>query len=385
MAVPLACGLIALAVAGAGVLQAVESKGGNITALVGIIGGEALAPAVMQHDADFAFSADHLDGAYFYAIAVDPLARGAEHDLVDVPAYRFGHPGYGWLAWLLAGGRSSAVPNTLLIIGLVSMFFAGLAASVLARELGWTPWAGLVVALNPGLIFATIADNSEPLAVAVLALSLIAWLRGRVVLAGACFLALCLIKEQFVLVPMGILLWELMQVARARVDPPTAREWVRRVAVLAAGPLALGVWFTYLRSVFEAWPFQQYPLLMNPLTVPPLGYLDTLGKAADMHASAGETAQLGGVALPLLLVVGVALLIGIIRALRFTSPVDAVFVLLTFLMFSLTWVQLLFPKDLLRIAAVQLALLPAAIAGMRAAPGSAVDGPTAAVPAGEAS
>lgn len=368
LAVPIACGLVALAVAGAGVLEAVSARGGNITSLVGVTAGEALTPVVQEHDADFAFSADHLDGAYFYAIAVDPLARGREHNLVDVPAYRFGHPGYGWLAWLLAAGRPSAVPNSLLVIGLISMFVAGAAASVLSMELGWSPWAGMLVAFNPGLVFATLADNSEPLAVAVLALTLIAWLRRRIGWAGVGLAALCLIKEQFVLVPVGIFMWELAQIARGHLDPPAARDWLKRGAILAAGPVALGAWFVYLRTVFHDWPFQQHPLLMNPLTIPPFGYLDTLRRAAALHAGTSDQSQLGGAALPLLLVIGAALVVGIIRGVRFSSPADPVFILLTVLMFSLTWVQLLFPKDLLRIAAVQLALLPAVIAGSRAPP-----------------
>lgn len=362
-AVALTCGFVAFLLSGAAVVQAVAARGGALTSLVGITAAEPLAAAAQAHDPQFSFATDHLDGAYFYAVAVDPLALGDEHTLVDVPAYRFGHPGYGWLAWLLAAGRASAVPLTLLLIGLVSMFVAGAAASHLAVELGWSPWAGLFVAFNPGLLFATMALNSEPLALAVLILSLLAWMKGRTLWAGAGLLALCLIKEQFVLVPLGLFLWELI---RNREESGRERtRWLPRLALLAAGPIALGGWFVYLRSVYGEWPFQQKPLLLNPLTVPPLGYLDTLRKAAEQHAAAVETSQLGGASLPLLVVVGAALVFGIIRAWRLTSPIDPVFILLTVLMFSLTWVQLLYPKDLMRIAAVQLALLPAVIAGAR--------------------
>jgi hypothetical protein len=357
------------------VLEALEAKGGHVTALVGVFPGEPLAPVVTQHDANFVYSADHLDGAYFYAIAVDPLALGEEHDLVDVPAYRFGHPGYGWLGWLVAAGRPSAVPNALLFVGLVAMFAAGAGASLVAAELGWSPWAGLAIALNPGLLFATFALNSEPMAAAVLAFTLLAWMKDKRALAGVGLVALCLIKEQFVLVPLGLFLWDVAQVRRGRTAPPAAREWLRRGALLAAGPAALGVWFVYLRSVYGQWPFQQHPLLMNPFTTPPMGYLDTLSRAAGWHAGAGDTSQLGGAALPLLLVVGAALVLGIVRGLRMTSPLDPVFILLTLLMFSLTWPQLLYPKDLLRIATIQLALLPAVVAGARRVPQDASDPP----------
>ena len=366
-AVAVACGLIALALSGLAVVKAAAARGGGVSSLVGITATEPLAPVAREHDAAFTYSADHLDGAYFYTIAVDPLARGREHTLIDVPSYRFGHPGYGWLAWILTAGRASAVPNALLLIGLVSMFVAGFAASVLAKELGWSPWAGLFVALNPGLIFATMAYNSEPLAVAILVLSLLAWMRGRLGWGAFGFAVLCLIKEQFVLVPIGIFLWEL---TRSHADEGRESHpwWLTRGAMLAVGPAALALWFLYLKGVFGEWPFQQQPLLQSPVTFPMRGYLDTLSKAASMHAGAVEHSQLGGAALPLLIVVGAALIIGIVRAWRFSSPADPVYILLTILLFSLTWVQLLYPKDLMRIAAVQLVLLPAALAGTRAPP-----------------
>lgn len=361
--VPVICGVVGLTMGLAGVRLAAQARGGSVTSLVGVTASEPLAPVVTEIDPKFVFSADHLDGAYFYAIALDPLATGRAHTLVDVPAYRFGHPGYGWLAWILAGGRSSALPNTMLLIGLAGMFAGGMAASILAVELGWTPWAGLFVAFNPGLVFATFALNSEPLAVAVLALTILAWMRERTLWAAAGLVALCLIKEQFVLVPLGLLVWE---IARGNLGRGARRaEWVKPLAALAAGPVALLGWFAYLRSVYGVWPFQEHPLLMNPLTVPPRGYVDTLHRAAGFHAGSGDVAQLGGIALPLLLVVGGMLVLGIIRAFRFSSPIDPVFILLTVLMFSLTWVQLLYPKDLMRIAAVQLLLLPAALAGAR--------------------
>ena len=40
------------------------------------------------------------DGAYFYAIARDPIATGQAHRLLNEAPYYWGHPAYGWLAWL---------------------------------------------------------------------------------------------------------------------------------------------------------------------------------------------------------------------------------------------------------------------------------------------
>ena len=98
--IPLACAAVAMATACLAVLATVSVADWNVTVLVRMAAEEPIAPLARETDPDFAFVHYHGrgDGVSYYAIARDPLARGDEHDLIQWPAYRYGHPGYSWLA-----------------------------------------------------------------------------------------------------------------------------------------------------------------------------------------------------------------------------------------------------------------------------------------------
>jgi hypothetical protein len=216
--IPVWCAGIALATSVAAVLATVSIAGWNPTVLVRMAEEQQLAPLARAADPDFVFVHYHGrgDGVSYYAIARDPLARGEEHRLFTWPAYRYGHPGYSWLAWALTLGSAALVPYAFLVLNLVGMGVAGAAASLIARELGYTEWAGLAIALNPGLIYSTTIDTSEPVAAALLLVVLLLWLRGRWRLALPLIVALCFMKEWFVLVPVGLALWEPLRFVRTR-------------------------------------------------------------------------------------------------------------------------------------------------------------------------
>ena len=83
------------------------------------------------------------------------------------------------MASLLSLGNPVLIPYVFLLLNLVGMATAAAAVSLIGRELGFSPWAGLLVALNPGLVYATTIDTSEPVAAALLAVALLLWIRGR--------------------------------------------------------------------------------------------------------------------------------------------------------------------------------------------------------------
>ena len=217
-------------------VASLDKQGWDRTALVRMHDTLPLARLARHDDPTFKLRRDSgfYDGAFFYAIARDPLATGQAHRLVPERSYHFGHPGYGWLAWLAsAGGRPNDVPEGLLVVGMAAMLAAGAAASLLARLLGWTPWAGLAVALNPGLVFAVANDTSEPLGAALLLGALVAFLNGRRGWTFGLLAALCLVKEPLALVPLALAAWEY------------GRR--RRGLFLAAAVLPAVVWWLYLR------------------------------------------------------------------------------------------------------------------------------------------
>jgi len=367
--IPLACGLAALASAGAGVVASLHSQGWDTSALVRMHDTLPLAKLALHDEPGFPLrhGSGFYDGAYFYAIARDPLATGRAHRLLKEAPYYWGHPGYGWLAWLASGGgRPAAVPDALLAVGLLSILVAGAAASLLAGAVGWSSWGGLVVALNPGLVFAVYSDTSESLGAALLLLGLAAYVRGRRVAAVGLLAALCLVKEPLVLVPLAIALWELWR--------------TRRLPTVAAAVVPAALWWLYLRIHLGAFPFGQGG---ERLTAPLLGWKRALLAAALQSWNPGaDTAQLGEAAVALIIVVGLAILVAGIYALQFESVVAPAFLAIAALYACITPNGVQYPKDLIRELALVLTLLPFVFAARasRAEPASARRHPRARPP-----
>jgi hypothetical protein len=356
----IACALLAVTVALAAVLATISTHDGRLSVLVHMADNEPLA-TVAASDSDFAFvdQGAHYDGVYFYAIALDPIANGTAHDLIDRAAYRYGHPAYGWFARLVSLGRVELLPLALVALGLFGMFAAAALFSRLWTGLGLSPWGGLTVAFNPGLIYAVTVDASEPIGAALLGASLLAWMRNRIQTAGALMVVLCFVKEQLILVPVGLLVWETLRVRTGTTTPAVYRG---RAAILLAGPLIYGVWYAQLHSLFGLWPFEQG---QDILSFPLVGWLDSLKRASALATTQGDAAQIGQTAVPLLVLALAAVLLGVGRAVRMRSFLDPVYLIVAALVLCLGWLALMYPKDLIRALSFLGLLLPAVVADPR--------------------
>jgi hypothetical protein len=301
--------------------------------------------------------ANHYDGTYFYAMARDPFATGKEHTLIDRPAYRYGHPGYGWLSTIAAVGDEAVLPWAMLLVALVCATLAGGAAAALAQEMGLSPWWGLGVALNPGLVYSVTALTSEAAGLAALFGGLLAWRLRRFGAAAAIFALGCFVKEPLVLVPVGVALFELVRRFRARgaAGEEPLPLLARRIGLLAIGPVLYLCWYGYVWHVFHASPASQASDLTG---APFVGWIDTLREAGRLVGADFMSAQLGALTVPLLVVAGVAVLVGLLRSLTLRTPVEAVYVLLACLALTLNSWNLLYPKDLVRALTLQVTLLP---------------------------
>jgi hypothetical protein len=343
--IPVACSLAALASAGAGVVASLHWQAWDTSSLVRMHDTLPVAKLAVHDDPTFKLrhGSGFYDGAFFYAIARDPLATGRAHHLLKEAPYYWGHPGYGWLAWLVSGGgEATAVPDALLAVGLLSILVAGAAASLLAGAIGWSPWGGLVAALNPGLVFAVYSDTSESLQAALLLLGLVAYMRGRRGWALGLFAALCFVKEPLALVPLAIAAWELWR--------------TRRPPLVAAAVLPAALWWLYVRIHLGAFPFG---LGGERLTAPLLGWKRALFAAALQSWNPGvDTAQLGEAAVALIIVFGLAILVAGVVALRLCTVVAPAFLALAALYACITPNGVQYPKDLIRELAVVMTLLP---------------------------
>lgn len=201
------------------------------------------------------------DGQFYWGIAVDPVPSGDAHRLFDKASYRYGHPLYGWTAWLLGAGVPAAAPITLLIVGLLSLAAAATLASTLAVGSAAKWVCGLIVALNPGLVFPVAGDLAEPFAVVALLVALCAISRRRVWLEWLCLAALPLAKEQLLVVLAATVVYRFTERRRGEAAfllsacVPALAWWsfarIRLHAWFTSGTTALGLPFVGWRTAFD--------------------------------------------------------------------------------------------------------------------------------------
>lgn len=350
---PWVCALGALIVSGVAVAALLTSPGSNLTSLLRMTPTEPMADIARQVEDDLRFvPAGHYDGVYYYAIAIDPLATGEAHEVIDLGSHRYGHPGYGWLAWLASLGNPDWVPQALLGLSLVGMATAAFFASVLSRELGLGPWGGVFITLNPGLIFSVTTDTSEAVTMALLVVSLLLWFRNQQRAAAILLACLCFFKFQMLLVPIGLGLWEIVRYLRGDRE---ASLW-RPLRLLALGPVLFLVWLRYVYARFGEIPTSGGDEF---LSLPFVGWFDTMARLGRVAEMSETLVQISSAELPLIVVLLAAFVVGIVRSMRFRHPLDAVFLLQGLFVLLLNWWNLLYPKDMIRALAIPIVLLAA--------------------------
>lgn len=319
--------------------------------LLSVSDADPIAQLITRVDPSFRLTvaSDHYDGVYFLAMALDPFALGEAHDLIDLAAYRYGHPLWGWLAALLSFGRPAALAGVFWFMSVASMAFAAAASAVVARRAGASPWIGLAVAASPGLLFSATTALTEPFQVALICAMLLAWQadRHRLWRLALISAALCLTKEQLLLVPAALALLELARIfARDRV------RW-RSLIALAAGPFTLGAWLLYIRGRFSE---GQSTYDDGNIGTPVLGWLKTFDLANNLRLGESDASQIGSTVVPGLLATAVVLIVATIVGLRRRGPLGFVVALQTLLNSTLGWRTLLYPHEMFRIPSVALAL-----------------------------
>ena len=355
-AIALMCAAVAVL---ASLLTLVGTQGGwpDPTALINLATSEPLAPVATATDPDFVLVGiqQHYDGVYYYAIARDPLARGLEHTLIDQAPYRYGHPMLGWLARVASLGKAAWIPGALLALTLLGMAVAGWAASRLSSLAGRTPWGGLVVAASPGLLYATTVSTTETVSAALLGLALLAWWHGHLGRAAVVLVVLCLTKEQYVVVPLGLGLYEAVRAIRVRATPA---RWPALVAAVIAGPAALLAWVVYLHATFGEWPSTG---TAGNVAAPLVGWWDTFGQARGLATGSFDQSQIGTVVIPVLVATAVVCLLAAARALRLQEPIDGVVLGLVAVLACLGPTTLLYPHEMVRNPAVTVLVAVAAL------------------------
>ena len=350
------CAVVAML---AGLLAMIASQDGSLhpSALVKISDQDPLAGLARSADPHFRFVTlvEHYDGAYYYAIARDPFLLGKAHTLFDLPAYRYGHPLHGWLAGLLSFGQARQVPLALMLLSLAGLALGGWAVSRLAVLYGRTAWGGLLIAFSPGLLFAATADTTETVGAALIALTFLAWTKERYALAAVAIVATVLDKEPYVVVPLGLAVWEITEAVRRRARPD--HLVIKTIAILA-GPAVLSGWYLYVNHRLHTWPWAHAGNYSRPFA----GWWQTFQLAHVLSSSGAFYQSEIGSAMPhVLIAVAVIITVAAVRALRIRTPFDAPLLGLAVITSMQNWLTLLYPHDLIRTTAIALLLAMAVL------------------------
>jgi hypothetical protein len=331
----LACGLLAVLVAGAAMIPALRSAGWSLGALPRIDSKTPMGAAARRLDPGLpTVHPGAYDGQFYWGVAVDPLATGDVHQAFDKASYRYGHPLYGWLGWLVSAGRPRAVPAALAALGLASLAAGAALAAALGLARGRSGWEGLFVALNPGLVGAAVHDLGEPLAVAVLLGGVAAYVAGRRAPAWICFAFLPLAKEPLILVLAAVVVWELVH------------RRGRPAALFATAAIPAVLWWAYARIQLGAWFTSGDSALGAPLS----------GWQRAFHVALSTPGH--GIAVPILVALLVLLALAGLRALRLRGPVELAYLTLAAIAVCLAANATIAPSTALRNTAFLLVLVP---------------------------
>jgi hypothetical protein len=322
-------GLVAVILAVVAMIPSLRSAGWSVTALPRVGSGTAMADAARRVDPSFRLvDQGSYDGQFYWGVAVDPVARGDVHQAFDTASYRYGHPLFGWLGWLLSGGQAPAAAVALLAVGLLALFAAAVAAG--------RAWP--FVALNPGLLYATVHELAEPLCAALLLGALYAYARERRRLLLLCLALLPLAKEQLVLVTL------VLAICRRR-------DAARILATVVPAVL----WWIYARVTLGDW----FTSGDNALGAPFVGWAHALAQnAVKSYSPDAGTNQLGEAGIVVIVALLGLLVYAAFRALRRRGVVDWVYLALAAVAACLAPIATVLPRDALRNTAVLVVLVP---------------------------
>lgn len=182
------------------------------------------------------------DGQFYFRQSLDPFdtARTASGIVLD-GRFRLERLGYPLVVYLLSGGgQVGAVPIVLVAVNVLGLGLVGFFGGLLAAEAGRHACYGLLLPAYFGFVMTLSRDLLEIVEVSFVLAAVLAFRRGRYVLAGLGFACAVVTKETDVATVTGyaiaIAIASLARNRRFRLAP-----WVS-VALPAAGFLAVQLW-----------------------------------------------------------------------------------------------------------------------------------------------
>ena len=181
------------------------------------------------------------DGQFYYRLALDPANWNATAFGITMDqSYRYTRIGYPLVAWLASAGQHQLVPAALVAINLVAVAAMAMLGGMFARESGRHALWGLAFAAYFGLVISVGRDTAEPLAEACMLGGLLAYRRGRYVLAAGLFAFGAITRETILFAPAAIAIVRIVTIVRRRANPGLADlVWVVPAAAYGAVEIAV--------------------------------------------------------------------------------------------------------------------------------------------------
>jgi hypothetical protein len=216
------------------------------------------------------------DGQFIYYLARDGWAA-LPH--LDNPPYRLQRILYPLLARALAGGDAAAIPWAMVAINAAAILATTFLITRWLVAQGLWRWWGLVYPLFVGTFMAYSRDLTEPLACALAAAGVLAWLGERRAAAVVLLALGALARETTVLFAVGLALAEIAR-----------RRW-SRLALLAVACAPALAWQLYVTAALGALPVTR----ANRLSI-----LPAVGLFTGLSLEPGRLSSLLFIGLPVL-------------------------------------------------------------------------------------
>jgi hypothetical protein len=240
------------------------ASGGNLTGF--ILFGRTFAAWTHPPAGALVGSPNGYDGQFFYVQARDPLLL---HSWTVAAlktagcAFRLQRMAYPALAFVLGGGRVSALPTSMLATNVLILLGGCIAFAVYAHRRNWpTKWA-VALTLMPGMLLPALRDLSDPLATVSVVTGVLLAHSGRRWAAAVALTIAVLTREAMMVIVVAVALHAAFQAWTQRRD----RRWETvlvqswpQIVVPSAAFLAWQVYITLRTGGFVGSPAGGFPV-----------------------------------------------------------------------------------------------------------------------------
>lgn len=192
------------------------------------------------------------DGQFFWVLGHDPLLLHQStvaqmRTSISPELFRIQRLGYPLLAFLLSGGRASALPAALLGINVIVLLTVTAGCGAWLRRRGISPLWALGITLSPGMLLPMLRDLSDPLSTACVLAGVLLWHARRRWPAALALTAAVITREVMVVLIAAVAIEVAVRAWRERHQPGVWRATLREAwPVVLVPTVVFAIWQLYV-------------------------------------------------------------------------------------------------------------------------------------------